>query len=154
MPDAKRSAVVRAPADQEEGLKTLSEQDRQIWTEAVSFYAQGPGKQDMVFDQPLIAVTHAMRVPPNTAAKALKVDAALQATLERAAPIYRRVWWPRHQQANHDRVRDFAGSSNSMAARCATTSRAPTRLTGRRRDTWSTSAATRIGRARIQPPAI
>jgi len=108
MPDARRSAVVRAPADQEEGLKTLSEPDRQIWAEAVSFYAQGPGKQDMVFDQPLIAVTHAMRVPPDTAAKALNVDPALRATLERAAPIYRRVWWPRHQQANHDRVRDYA----------------------------------------------
>jgi hypothetical protein len=33
----------------------------------------------------------------------------LLATLEQAAPIYRRVWWPRHQKANNDSVREFAG---------------------------------------------
>jgi len=108
MPDAKREAVVNAPVDQADGLKGVSEQDRQAWADAVSFYANGLSKQDMIFDQPLIAVTNAMRVPPVTSAQALKVDAALATTLERAAPIYRRVWWPRHQQANHDRVRDFA----------------------------------------------
>jgi hypothetical protein len=108
MPDAKRSAVARAPADQAEGVKGLSESDRQVWADAVAFYANGLSKQDIVFDQPLIGVTHAMRVPPNATATALKVDAELRATLERAAPIYRRVWWPRHLKANNDRAIEFA----------------------------------------------
>ena len=108
-PDAKRSAVERAPADQAEGLKGLNEADRKIWADAVSFYANGLSRQDATFDREVFDVTSAMRVPPTATAKALKVDAALLATLEQAAPIYRRVWWPRHQKANNDRVREFAG---------------------------------------------
>src|SRR4030095_9378309 len=108
-PDAKRSAVERAPADQAEGLKALNEADRKAWADAVTFYANGVSKQAAIFDLRLIDVTNAMRVPPTAGSKALKVDPALVATLERAAPIYRRVWWPRHQKANNDRVRAFAG---------------------------------------------
>ena len=109
MPDAKRSAVVQAPADQDEGLKALSERDRQIWAEAVTFYAQGLSKQDMIFDRELINVTNAMRLAPTATTRIMNVDAALVATLDRAGPIYRRVWWPRHQRANNDRARVFAG---------------------------------------------
>ena len=108
-PDAKRSAVERAPADQLEGLKGLNEADRKAWADAVAFYANGLSKRDAVFDRDLYDITNAMRVPPTATSKALKVDRALVATLERAAPIYRRVWWPRHQKANNDRVREFAG---------------------------------------------
>jgi hypothetical protein len=49
-----------------------------------------------------------MRVPPTAASTALKVDTALLATLERAAPVYRRFWWPQHQKANNARVREYA----------------------------------------------
>jgi len=108
-PDAKRSAVERAPADQVEGLKGLNEADRKAWADAVTFYANGPSKQDAIFDLGLIDITNAMRVAPAAGSKALKVDAALLATLEQAASIYRRVWWPRHQKMNHERVREFAG---------------------------------------------
>ena len=107
-PDAKRSAVVNAPADQVEGLKGLNEADRKAWTDAVTFYANGLGKLDAVFDRDLYNITNAMRVPPNATSKALKVDAALLATLEQASPIYRRVWWPRHQRENNARVRNYA----------------------------------------------
>lgn len=109
MPDAKRRAVEAAPSEQAEGMKGLNESDRKAWAEAVTFYANGLSKQDAVFDSALITVTNAMRVPPTASSRALKVDAALRATLERAAPIYRRVWWPRHQKANNDRGREFAG---------------------------------------------
>jgi hypothetical protein len=109
MPDAKRSAVVEAPDDEAKGLNDLSEEERRTWSEAVSFYVNGPGKMDMIFDAALVDITNAMRVPPTVSASALQVDPALRATLERAAPIYRRVWWPRHQAANHARVREFAG---------------------------------------------
>jgi hypothetical protein len=108
-PDAKRRAVEAAPADQVEGLKGLSEADRKAWADAVTFYANGLSKQDPIFDRDLITVTNAMRVPPTATSKALKVDAALLATLDQAAPIYRRVWWPRHQKANNESVREFAG---------------------------------------------
>ena len=41
MPDIKREAVAGAPADEAEGLKTLSEAERQAWREAVIAYANG-----------------------------------------------------------------------------------------------------------------
>jgi hypothetical protein len=106
-PDSKRAAVIGAPIDQADGLTHLSAEERKVWTDAVTFYANGPGKMDAVFDNALIDITNAMRVPPRATSSALKIDPALRATLERAAPIYRRLWWPRHQQANNERVREL-----------------------------------------------
>jgi len=106
--DSKRTAVLAAPGDQDEGLKRLSEEERKVWADAVTFYMNGPGKMDATFDPPLIDITNAMRVPPQASSSALKIDPALRATLESAAPIYRRVWWPRQQQANNARVRELA----------------------------------------------
>jgi hypothetical protein len=88
-------------------IKGLNEADRKSWQDAVTFYATGLSKQDTVFSGGLIDVTNAMRVPATTSAKELKVKPDLIATLERAAPIYRRIWWPSHQQANHSRVREY-----------------------------------------------
>ncbi len=107
-PDSQRRAVVNAPTDQEAGLKGLSESHRQYWESAVRFYADGLSQKDAVFEQELIAVTNAMRVPSNATAEALKVDPALRATLIRAAQVYRLRWWPKHREENHARVRDFA----------------------------------------------
>ena len=106
-PDSQRRAVVNAPADSDAGLKGLSESHRQNWESAVRFYAGGLSKKDAVFDQELIAVTNAMRVPPNATAGALKIDAELRATLIRASQVYRLAFWPKHQAENHARVRDF-----------------------------------------------
>jgi hypothetical protein len=108
MPDIKRRAVANAPFDQAEGLKGLNETERREWQEAVTFYAGGLSRQDAVFTQSLIAVTHAMRVPPTAHAEALKVKPDLMAALEKVAPIYRRLWWPSQQQANHARVREYS----------------------------------------------
>jgi hypothetical protein len=88
-------------------VKGLTEADLKAWSDAVTFYANGLSKQETIFDRELINVTNAMRVPPTATSQALKIDPALLATLESAAPIYRRVWWPRHQQANNARVREF-----------------------------------------------
>jgi len=107
-PDSQRAAVVNAPADQEAGLKGLGLRARQNWESAVRFYADGLSKQDAIFDQKLIAVTNAMRVPPNAPATALKIDPDLRATLIRASIVYREVWWKRHQQENNARVREYA----------------------------------------------
>jgi hypothetical protein len=102
LPDIKRAAVAGAPADAAEGLKTLSDADRQAWREAVSLYATGLSKLDMVFSRPLYDVTNALRRAPSdrplTAAST--IDPAVVAALERAAPVYRRAWWPRHRESN------------------------------------------------------
>lgn len=101
MPDIRREAVAGAPADEAGGLKALSEADRQTWKEAVSFYAGGLSTLDTTFDPRLIDVTNQLkRAASDKPASAVKIDPAIAAALDRAAPIYRRVWWMRHRDAN------------------------------------------------------
>ena len=110
-PDSGREAALAALPDQEVGLKTLSEAERQIWREAVTFYAAGPSKMDAVIDAKLVEVTNQLkRAPSEKPASVLKIDRAIAATLDRAAPIYRRAWWPRHRAANRDWLEDMQGS--------------------------------------------
>jgi hypothetical protein len=85
--DASREAVAGAPSDQERGFVKLSAKEQTIWREAVGSYAAGPGKKDLVFDDPLPAVTNAL---------------ARAGILQRAAPIYRKAWWKKHYDTNRN----------------------------------------------------
>ncbi|HYV09687.1 MAG TPA: hypothetical protein VE980_02160 [Pyrinomonadaceae bacterium] len=99
--DSSRSAVVNAPNDQEQGLAKLTDAERATWREAVSFYANDLSKKDIVFDEPLPAITNALAQAG--AAKSLagvKVDSAIASVLARAAPVYRKAWWSAHHSAN------------------------------------------------------
>jgi len=99
--DSSREAVIKAPADQDKGLATLGEAERKVWNEAVSAYASGLSKKDLVFDDPLPQITKALAEAGQTRSLAgTSVDPATAAILERAEPIYRKVWWPVHQKAN------------------------------------------------------
>ena len=98
-PDARREAVVNAPKDVE-GLAARSEAERAAWDEAVAFYAAGPSKKDAVFDGDLVRQTQRIAAARDTTdLPGTDLDPALAAMLARAAPIYRAVWWPRHQRA-------------------------------------------------------
>lgn len=101
MPDVTREAVAGAPADEADGIAALSPADQQAWRDAVAVYASGISKQDTVFDPKLVELTNRLRrADSNRPASALAIDSALAKVLDRAAPIYRRVWWPRHRDAN------------------------------------------------------
>jgi hypothetical protein len=99
--DASREAVIGAPADQEKGFAALSASERNVWNEAVSAYASGNSKKDLIFDEPLTQLTkalaHAGDAPSLDTAG---IDSTTLAILQRAAPIYRKAWWPKHQKAN------------------------------------------------------
>lgn len=72
---------------------------------AVRSYAAGWSKKHTVFDDDLVAVTTTLGGAPQDApVSSAKVDAALAALLDRVAPIYRKVWWPAHRQANLNQV--------------------------------------------------
>src|SRR5918993_1915377 len=99
--DTSREAVAGAPDDQQRGFGKLSVKDQTIWRAAVASYAAGPSKKDLVFDDPLPALTNALARAGN--AKTLNasgVDPAIPTILERVAPIYRKAWWTRHREAN------------------------------------------------------
>ena len=101
MPDIKREAVAGAPADEAQGLKALNESERQAWRQAVTAYANGLSKLDATFDRPMYDVTNAVRrASPDRDAASMQIDVAVAEALDRAAPIYRKGWWPRHRDAN------------------------------------------------------
>jgi hypothetical protein len=101
MPDITREAVAGAPADEAEGLKRLTEAERQTWRDAVTAYANGLSKLDAVRDKTLFDTTNVVRrAAANLDAKDLSIDPAMAAALDRAAPIYRKAWWSRHRDAN------------------------------------------------------
>lgn len=101
--DTARAAVAEAPADQDRGLKMLTEKEQKIWRESVAAYAAGVSKKDLVFDTPLPAVTGALaRAGDSKKLTAPDIDTGLVTVLERAAPIYRKAWWKQHSDANHN----------------------------------------------------
>jgi hypothetical protein len=101
--DVARDAVAGAPSDQQQGLVKLSEADQKIWQETVAAYAMTWSKKDLVFDDPLPAITSALaNAGEAKSITGLTIDPALVTILERAAPIYRKTWWPKHRDANRN----------------------------------------------------
>ena len=101
--DSAREAVAGAPADQESGLQKLTADEQKIWREAVSFYAAGPSKKDVIFDATMPPLTTSLaRAGEAKSLTGTDVDPAVAPTLQRAAPIYRKAWWEKHHEANRN----------------------------------------------------
>ncbi|HEU4477082.1 MAG TPA: hypothetical protein VFR80_01110 [Pyrinomonadaceae bacterium] len=98
--DTAREAVAGAPADQASGLTKLSAKEQKIWREAVASYATGPSKNDIVFDDPMPAITAALARAGDSKSLGSEIDPAIATILQRAAPIYRKAWWRKHHEAN------------------------------------------------------
>src|SRR5688500_17926270 len=106
MPDIRRDAVAGASADEAAGLASLTEAERQAWRDAVTAYATGLSTLDMVFSKPLYDTTNALRrAPSDRPLAAPAIEPAVVAALERAAPVYRKAWWPRHRESNRTWLR-------------------------------------------------
>jgi len=102
--DATREAVANAPHDSEQGLTKLTPAEQETWRRTISFYADGLSRKDVVFDDPLPALSLSLaRLGDASSPPSLKADAELLQTLQQAAPIYRKVWWPAHHAANQAR---------------------------------------------------
>ena len=102
-PDSGRRAVAGAPADESRGLEQLNDTERKIWRTSVNAYAAGASKLDAVFDQPLVDADVALAgVGSATEPPGRGLDAAVRDALVRAAPLYRKAWWPAHQAANRE----------------------------------------------------
>lgn len=115
--DASREAVAGAPTDQERGFEKLSAKEQTIWREAVYSYAAGPSKKDVVFDEPLPALTSALaRAGDSKSLAGSKVDPAIAAILQRSAPIYRKAWWKKHHDANRNWQKEIHSLVNRHGA--------------------------------------
>ena len=85
-----------------EWAATPTAQDMAGLRAAVAFYAQRFGKKDLPVDAELTGIDHALGAGDDTlaAADGLALPPELIAELDRAAPIYARVLWPVHRQAD------------------------------------------------------
>ena len=99
--DARQPAVASAPADEDQGRAVLTDAERRIWDDAVTAYANGLSRRTSFLEPALASTTLALggtgaaeTFPSST------VDPGTRASLERAAPVYRKAWWPRHRAMN------------------------------------------------------
>jgi hypothetical protein len=101
--DASRPAVAGAPADAERGPAVLTDEERALWRQGVTAYATGLSRKDAVFDESLSSVARALAdVDDAPTLSGTAIDAATVTILERAAPVYRKAWWPAHRAANRE----------------------------------------------------
>jgi hypothetical protein len=99
--DASRAAVAGAPAEVKNNSGDLTEPERTTWNESVTTYAKGLSLKDAVFDESLSEITRSLADAGDARSlSGRQIDPNVRMTLERAAPIYRKVWWPKHQAAN------------------------------------------------------
>ena len=99
-PDSRRRAVAKVRAEMAEESK-LSSEERRNWEAALDYYKREVASLDLIFDERLVALTN--KIAAQESAPALRssgLDPALIRALESAAPIYRSLWWPRHESAN------------------------------------------------------
>ncbi len=100
LPDASRAAVAGAPGEADRGLRTLTEEERKTWAEAVATYATGLSLETTL-ESPMPAITRTLAGADDVATLSSSgLEPVLLATLQRAAPIYRKTWWPAHLAAN------------------------------------------------------
>jgi hypothetical protein len=99
-PDASQPSLAPAGPDMQRGLPTLDAEQRRQWAEVVTKYSTGwsqqmPGSGST--GAALVALAAAGDAPTLASAK---IDPALRAALEQAAPIYRAAWWSTHRDGN------------------------------------------------------
>jgi hypothetical protein len=99
--DAKREAVADAPAEAERGLRTLTAEEQSTWRDVVTSYASGLSLKDAIREDPMPTVTATLADADDAPTLAgVAIDAPVRQALERAAPAYRKAWWPAHRTAN------------------------------------------------------
>jgi hypothetical protein len=96
-----RSAVTESLADTA-GFGALPASAKADWEAALDHYSRHVAERDILFDSALVAVGYGLsRLTPERPPRTVSgVDSALARVLERAAPVYRAVWWARHDAAN------------------------------------------------------
>lgn len=99
--DSDRPAVTRALADTA-GFGKLSAEQRDAWASAVDYYIKFVAKRDILFDSSLVdANNHLAELENASSVRSTPgLDTGIASALDRAAPVYRTLWWPSHDDAN------------------------------------------------------
>jgi hypothetical protein len=94
--------------------------ERAAWEKAVEVYRNDYAKRDLLFDEGMLAIKTALRSANGRASlEGVAIDPALRATMEEAAPIYRRYFWPEHDAANRSWIENATRLVGEHGARIA-----------------------------------
>ena len=94
---------VRAVARGEPLTVELGAEEKPAWDAAVALYRERYAQRDLLFDEGMVAIKATLRRAESKDSLAgLGLDPALAAALERAAPVYRRHFWPAHDRDNRE----------------------------------------------------
>lgn len=94
----------------------MNEQEKTDWNAAIAFYAANFGSRRELFDDEMVKINAELAKQPDDGGSlnAPELHSEVAAVLQRAAPVYRKYWWPVHNKSNEDwiasqsaRVRDF-----------------------------------------------
>src|SRR6185369_2340007 len=96
----------------------LTPAERGAWSSALEYYKQTFAKRDLLFDEELVKIKDRLSdLASSTELKDPGLPAELIKTLEQVAPVYRKYWWPEHERANQEWIKNlklllqrFAGS--------------------------------------------
>ncbi len=97
----------------------LSSGEAAAWRATVTFYRDSMIDRDLLFDDDLIALDRIIGGLPTDADESALlgagVPASLAAVLAEAGPVYRRHWWPAHDEANRRWIGRHEGLVNHYA---------------------------------------
>lgn len=83
-------------------FSTLSEEERDEWLAAVAFYRESLAERSLLFDDGMVALRDELAgftgVGPVGGLRGELAEAV--GVVERALPVYQRVWWAKHDTAN------------------------------------------------------
>jgi len=89
-------------ADTEE-LEQLSAPERNTWNDALTYYSRFVVKHDLLFDDDLIKTKNQLEDAELSSDLAnVSISATLKAALLKAAPVYRKHWWARHNAESQE----------------------------------------------------
>ena len=98
--DSGRSVAARALADTV-GFGALPPEDQDAWRTSVAWYDSALAVRDILLDPGMVEIDDRVAVLDSSPTpEGTGLGAALVTVLERAAPVYRRLWWPAHDAAN------------------------------------------------------
>jgi len=98
--DAGRASVAAALGDTA-GLRARPDSEQRAWEGAVAYYAARWAERDLLFDSTMVEINNRLAALESAAAlHRAELDTGLASVLDRVAPVYRAVWWGRHDAAN------------------------------------------------------
>ena len=101
-------------------LQQLSPEERASWDAAISYYKDFLVNRDLLFDNYMVAIKNQLG-DAESSSDLLSVPAELKKALLKAAPVYRKHWWPNHDSRNRQWILELKpllhkyGSGISMA---------------------------------------